>query len=104
MSVLYARVQESFFRDYPGSLPSGTLSFVDSEGVYAITSGTHNIWSWALLIEMKQQTQIAQLEKLNSKKSWLQKNILELRQKLDNNCDKAKKATKEAWVKRSSES
>ena len=38
--VLYARVVEIYFGDFPGSVPSGILSVTDSEGVYTRTSGT----------------------------------------------------------------
>ena len=38
--VLYARVVESYFVDFPGRVPSGILSVVNSEGVYTRASGT----------------------------------------------------------------
>ena len=38
--VLYARVVESYFGDFPGSVPSRILSVTDSEDVYTRTSGT----------------------------------------------------------------
>ena len=38
--VLYARVVESYFGDFPGSVPSGILSVTDLEGVYTRVSGT----------------------------------------------------------------
>ena len=38
--VLYARVVESYFGDFPGSVLRGILSVTDSESVYTRTSGT----------------------------------------------------------------
>ena len=55
-----------------------------------------NIWSRALQTEVELQNQCAQLEKLKSTSSLLQKNLVELRQKLDKHCDKAKESTREA--------
>ena len=62
-----------------------------------------NIRSQALQTEVELQNQCAQLEKLKSTNSLLQKDLVELRQKLDKHCDKAKKATREAWGKLSVE-
>ena len=50
----------------------------------------------ALQTEVELQNQCAQLEKLKSTNSLLQKDLVELRQKLDKHCDKAKEATREA--------
>ena len=52
---------------------------------------------------MELQNQCAQLEKLRSTNSLLQKDLVELRQKLDKHCDKAKEATREALGKLSTE-
>ena len=62
-----------------------------------------NIWSRALQTEVEPQNQCAQLEKLKSTNSLLQKDLVELRQKLDKHCDKAKEATREALGKLSAE-
>ena len=58
-----------------------------------------NIRSRALQTEVELQNQCAQLEKLKSTNSLLQKDPVELRQKLDKHCDKAKEATREALEK-----
>ena len=52
-----------------------------------------NIRFRALQTEMELQNQCRQLEKLKSTNSLLQKDLVELRQKLDKHCDKAKEAT-----------
>ena len=62
-----------------------------------------NIWSRALQTEVELQNQCAKLEKLKSTNSSLQKDPIELRQKLDKHCDKAKEATREALGKLSAE-
>ena len=62
-----------------------------------------NIRSRALQTEVELQNQCAQLEKMKSTNSLLQKDLVELRQKLDKHCDKAKEATKEALGKLSAE-
>ena len=62
-----------------------------------------NIWSRALQTAVKLQNQCAQLEKLKSTNSLLQNDLVELQQKLDKHCDKAKKATREALGKLSVE-
>ena len=58
-----------------------------------------NIWSRALQTEVELQNQCAQLEKLKNTISLLQKDLVELRHKLDKHCDKAKEATREALGK-----
>ena len=58
-----------------------------------------NIRSRALQTEVELQNQCAQLEKLKSKNSLLQKDLVEVRQKLDKHCKKAKEATREALGK-----
>ena len=62
-----------------------------------------NIRSRALQTEVELQSQCAQLEKLKSTNSLLQKDLVELRQKLDRHCEKAKEATREALGKLSAE-
>ena len=62
-----------------------------------------NILSRVLQTEVELQNQCAQLEKLKGTNSLLQKDLVELRQKLDKNCDKAKEATREALGKLSAE-
>ena len=62
-----------------------------------------NIRSRALQTEVELQNQSAQLEKLKSTNSLLQKDLAELRQKLDKLCDKAKEAIREALGKLSAE-
>ena len=62
-----------------------------------------NIRSRALQTEVELQNQCAKLEKLKSTNSLLQKDLVELRQKSDKHCDKAKKATREALGKLSAE-
>ena len=62
-----------------------------------------NIRSRALQTEVELQNQCAQLEKLKSTNSLLQKDLVELRQKLDKHCDEAKEATREALGKLSAE-
>ena len=62
-----------------------------------------NIRSRALQTEVELQNQCAQLEKLKSTNSLHQKGLVEFRQKLDKQCDKAKEATKEALGKLSAE-
>ena len=58
-----------------------------------------NFCSRALQTEVEMQNHCAQLEKLKSTNTLLQKNFVELRQKLDKHCDKAKEATREALGK-----
>ena len=58
-----------------------------------------NIRSRSLPTEVELQNQCAQLEKLKSTNSLLQKDLVELRQKLDKHCDNAKEATREALGK-----
>ena len=58
-----------------------------------------NIRSRALQTEVELQNQCAQLEKLKSVNSLLQKDLVELRQKLDKLCEKAKETTREALEK-----
>ena len=58
-----------------------------------------NVRSCALQTEMKPQNQCSQIEKLKSAISLLQKDLVEIRQKLDNYCDKDIVATKEVLVK-----
>ena len=48
-----------------------------------------NIRSQALQTEVELQNQCAQLEKLKSTNSLLQKDLVEIRQKLGKHCDKA---------------
>ena len=48
---------------------------------------------------MELQNYCSQLEKSKSTKSSLQKDLVELRQELDNHCDKTKEATKEVLRK-----
>ena len=62
-----------------------------------------NIWSRALQTEVELRNQCAQLEKLKSTNSLLQKDLVDFRQKLDKHCDKAKEATREALRKLSAE-
>ena len=62
-----------------------------------------NIQSRALQTEVELHNQCAQLEKLKSTNSLLRKDLVELRQKLDKHCQKAKKATREALGKLSAE-
>ena len=62
-----------------------------------------NIRPRALQTEVELQNQCAQLEKLKSTNSLLQKDLVELRQKLDKHCDKAEEATREALAKLSAE-
>ena len=62
-----------------------------------------NIRSRALQTEVELQIQCAQLEKLKSTNSLLQKDLVELRQKLDKHCDKAKEVTREALRKLSAQ-
>ena len=64
---------------------------------------TANIRSQALQTEVELQNQCAQLEKLKSTNFLLQKDLVELRQKLDKHCDKAKEATREAFGKLSAD-
>ena len=52
-----------------------------------------NIRSRALQTEVELQNQCLQLEKLKSTNSSLQKDLIELRQQLDNYCNKTKEAT-----------
>ena len=56
-----------------------------------------NIRSRALQTEVELQSQCAQLEKLKSTNSLLQKDLVELRQKLDRHCDKAKRQQEKHW-------
>ena len=58
-----------------------------------------NIRSRAQQTEVELQNQCAQLEKLKSTPSLLRKDLVELRQKQDKHCDKAKEATPEALGK-----
>ena len=58
-----------------------------------------NIRSHALHTEVQLQNQCMQLEKLKSTNASLTKDLVELRQELDNYCNKTKKATKEDLVK-----
>ena len=58
-----------------------------------------NIRSRALQTEVELQSQCLQLEKLKSINSALQKDLVELRQELDNHCNKTKEATKEVLGK-----
>ena len=58
-----------------------------------------NIRSQALQTEVELQNQCAQLKKLKSTNSLLLKDLVELRQKQDKHCDKAKEATREALGK-----
>ena len=90
---------KSYFGDFPGCVPSGILSVTDSEGVYTRTSGTRQYSVPSSADEVELQNQCAQLEKLESKNSLLQKDLVELRQKLEKHCDKAKEATREALGK-----
>ena len=53
-----------------------------------------NIQSRALQTEVELQNQCWQLENLKSTNSSLQKDVVELRQELDNYCKKTKEATK----------
>ena len=62
-----------------------------------------NIRSQAQQTEVELQNQCAQLEKLKSTNSLLQKDLVELRQRLDKHCDRAKEATREALEKLSAE-
>ena len=62
-----------------------------------------SIRSRALQTEVELQNQCAQLEKLKSTNSLLQKDLVELRKNLDEHCDKAKEATREALGKLSAE-
>ena len=61
------------------------------------------IRSRALQTEVELQSQCLQLEKLKITKSSLQKDLVELRQELDNYCNKTKEATKEFLGKLSTE-
>ena len=56
-----ARLVESYFRDFPMSMPSGILPVVDSEIIYAEPLATANIWSRALQTEMELQNQCSQI-------------------------------------------
>ena len=62
-----------------------------------------NIRSRVLQTEVELHNQCAQLEKLKSTNSLLRKDLVELRQKLDKLCQKAKEATREALGKLSAE-
>ena len=62
-----------------------------------------NIRFRAMQSEVELQNQCAQLEKLKSTNTLLQKDLVELRQKLDKHCDKAKEATRKALGKLSAE-
>ena len=62
-----------------------------------------NVRSRALQTEVELQNQCAKLERLKNTNSFLQKDLVEIRQKLDKHCDKAKEATKEALGKLSAE-
>ena len=62
-----------------------------------------NILSGALQTEVKLQNECLQLEKLKSNNSSLQKDLVELRQEVDNYCNKTKEATKKVLGKRSAE-
>ena len=62
-----------------------------------------NIRSRALQTKVELQKQCAQLEKLKNTNSLLQKDLVELQEKLDKHCDNAKEATKEALGKLSAE-
>ena len=62
-----------------------------------------NIRFRALQTVVELQNQCVQLEKLKSTNSLLQKDLVELRQKLDKNCDKATYATREALGKLSAD-
>ena len=62
-----------------------------------------NIRCRALQTEVELQSQSAQLEKLKSTNSLLQKDLVELRQKLDKHCDKVTEAKREALRKLSAE-
>ena len=81
-----------------------------SPGVYRVESCLSRTWKVSTLellaaanirsqTEVELQNQCAQLEKLKSTNSLLQKDLVELRQKLDKHCDKAKEATREALGK-----
>ena len=61
-----------------------------------------NIWSCALQTEVEMRNQCSQLEKLKSTNS-LQEDLVELRQELDNHCNRTKDATKEVLDKWSDE-
>ena len=62
-----------------------------------------NIRSPALQTCVELQNQCLQLEKLKSTNSSLQKDLVGLRQELDNYCNKTKEATKEVLGKRSAQ-
>ena len=57
-----------------------------------------NIQSRALQTEVELQSQYLQSEKLKITKSSLQKDLVELRQELDNYCNKPKRQQKKFWV------
>ena len=56
-----------------------------------------NIRSRALRSEVELQYQCSQLEKLKSTNSLFQKDLVQLRQKLNNQCEKIGEATEEAF-------
>ena len=62
-----------------------------------------NIRTRALQTEIELQNQCLQLKKLKGTKSPLQKDLIKLRQELDNSCNKTKEATNEVFGKWSAE-
>ena len=63
----------------------------------------NSIWYLDIQNEVELQNQCVQFEKLKSTNSLRQKDLSELRQKLDNFCDEAKEATKKAVSKLSAD-
>ena len=86
---------QSYFRDFSLIVLSGSLYSLNTEGVYAKTYISANIRSRCPQIEMELQNHCSHLEKLKSTNSLLQKDPVELRQKLDNHFDNAKEAITE---------
>ena len=88
-----------------------------SPGVYRVESCLSRTWKVstlehlapanirlrALQTEVELQNQCSQLENMKSTNSALQKDLVELRQELDNYCNKTKEATKEVLGKLSAE-
>ena len=85
--VIFARIVQSYFRDFAGSEQSGVLSIADCASVYARASGFRQYS--VPCCKMQLLNQCSQLEKLKSTNSLLQKELVELRQKRDNHCDRA---------------
>ena len=88
------RIVESHFRDFPGIVPSGIFRLRTRKVSTLKLLATANFRSRALETDLEMQNQCPQLEKLKSNNSSIQKNLVELRQELDNHRNKTKEATK----------